>query len=282
MAQASSILTERTKHELSKVLSVSPPWGYRHNHFSFLQPKENGVTIMNTLEHRIAKALSDNEITSARVADLLNETEQASIDADAAAVTAREVALDPIASPDANKARAAIEDTNFACMRLRTVLPRLQTKYDKVHRNERYIKWAVEHSRVVIKRDAAAEKLRKLYPEIEAKLVELLLEIESVDQEVRLINNAGGPFLQDATNEEKKRYPQLKTVELTARGLEHFGPNDLSIMNDLKIPMFAQGPHPAWPPYRPVDWSHVTPSYPRRTANWAAEDAQRREGQRHG
>jgi hypothetical protein len=156
-------------------------------------------------------------------------------------------------------------------MRLRTVLPRLQTLYDKVHRAERHAKWAVEHSCVAIKRDATAEKLRKLYPEIEAKLVELLLEIEGVDEEVRLINNAGGPFLQDATNEEKKRYPQLKTVELTARGLDHFGPNELSIMNDLKVPTFVQGPHPAWPPYRPVDWSSLVPVFRHRDADWASE-----------
>ena len=76
---------------------------------------------MNTLEQRIAQALSDEKISSLDVADLLNETENASAEADRAAIEARELALDPIASPDANKARAAIEDANFMCARLRTV-----------------------------------------------------------------------------------------------------------------------------------------------------------------
>jgi hypothetical protein len=101
---------------------------------------------MNTLEQRIAAALSDDDIDSYHIADLLAETEQASIDADKAAITARELALDPIASPDAHKARAAIEDANFTSMRLRTVQPRLQTKYDKVSRAERHEKWASEEA----------------------------------------------------------------------------------------------------------------------------------------
>jgi hypothetical protein len=240
-------------------------------------------TIMNTLEQRIAAALADNEITSYRIADLLAETEQASIDADAAAVAARELALDPIASPDANKARAAIEDSNFMCARLRTVLPRLQKKYDKVARAERYAKWCSEYDRVKIKRDAAAEKLRQLYPQMTAKLVELLLEIEDVDREVRQVDNAQMPFLTDEFHAYDERYVSLQSVELVARGIHHFGNYDLKILTDLKMPNFTEPAKMIWPvPQPPIDWSLVVPASRPRTANWAAEDAQRREEQRHG
>jgi hypothetical protein len=223
---------------------------------------------MNTLEQRIAAALSDDKITSHDVGHLLIETEQASLDADKAAVLARELALDPIASPDTHKARAAIEDANFICARLRTVMPRLQTKYDKVSRNERHEKWCSEYDRVKIKRDAAAEKLRQLYPEMVAKFVAMLLEIEGVDQEVKQINTAHMPFLTDGYPHDP-HHMLLKSVELTARGLDHFGTYDLQIIKDLKMPNFSEPAKQAWPvPKPPIDWSNVTPKFPSKGADW--------------
>jgi hypothetical protein len=234
----------------------------------------NGVTFMNTLEQRIAEALSDDKIGSHDIGHLLIETEQASIDADKAAITARELALDPIASPDAHKARAAIEDANFTSMRLRTVQPRLQTKYDKVSRAERHEKWASEYERVKAKRDAAAEKLRQLYTETEVKLVALLLDIEATDKEVIQINNAGTPFLTDGHLDDP-RHRQLLSVELMARGLDHFGVYDLKIMTDLKMPNWTEPKKLAWPvPKPPVDWSGVVPKFPSKGADWASKREQ--------
>jgi hypothetical protein len=223
-----------------------------------------------TIEQRIAQALSDENISSLDVAALLAETEEASIEADRAAVEARELAFDPIASPDANRARAAVETANFVCARLRTLLPRLQTKYDKVARNEAHAKWASEYERVKNKRDAAAEKLRLLYPEVAAKLVELLLDIEVIDKEVTRINDAGTPFLTDGSPYDA-RYALLKSVELDARGLDHFGVHDLKILKDLALPSFTEPTKLAWPPYRPVDWSSVVPVFRHPGADWASE-----------
>ena len=226
---------------------------------------------MNTLEQRIAEALSDNEITSYRIADLLAETEQASIEADKQAITARELALDPIASPDANKARAAIEDSNFTCMRLRTVIPRLQTKYNKVKRAERYAKWCSEYNRVIIKRDAAAAKFQQLYPDMATKLVTLLTEIEAVDREVRQVGDAQMPFLTDGYPHDAE-HRSLKSVELTARGLDHFGPYDHEILKVLKMPSWTEPQKLAYPvPTPPFDWSGVVPKFPSKGADWASK-----------
>jgi hypothetical protein len=235
---------------------------------------------MNTLEHRIAQALSDNDITSHDIAHLLIETEQASIDADKQAIIARDLALDPIASPDTHKARAAIEDANFVCARLRTVMPRLQTKYDKTHRAERYAKWSLEYDRVKIKRDAAAEKLRQLYPKIEAELVALLLDVEATDREVQQINNAEMPFLTDGYPRDEQRR-LLRSVELEARGIHHYGSYDLQIVKDLKVPNFSEPAKLAWPvPKPPVDWSGLVPKFPSKGADWwkdaQAEDDRKR------
>jgi hypothetical protein len=231
---------------------------------------------MNTLEEKIAAALSDDKISSLDVGDLLAETEQASINADEAAIEARDLALDPIASPDANRARASIETANFTCARLRTVQPRLQTKFDKTARAERHEIWCSEYDRVKIKRDAAAEKLRELYPQMEKQLVALLLDVEITDREVQQINAAQMPFLTDGYPHDP-HHMQLKSVEMTARGIENFGVYDLEIMKDLKLPMFVKGANPAWPPHRPIDWSHVVRKFPHRGADWAATDAKRRD-----
>jgi hypothetical protein len=120
----------------------------------------------------------------------LRRPKAATADADKAAIQAREQALDPIASPDPNKAHAAMEAAAFTCDRLRNVLPRLQTKFIKAQRSEAHARWVVDYERVKIERDAAAEKLRVLYPEVAAKLVDLLLRIEVVDREMTRVNDA--------------------------------------------------------------------------------------------
>ena len=78
-----------------------------------------------TLEKRIAAALT-NDITSANLGTVIGETEAAITAADVTAKAEQEKALDLLASPDADKARAAMEDAAFICGRLRAVLPRLQ------------------------------------------------------------------------------------------------------------------------------------------------------------
>jgi hypothetical protein len=83
------------------------------------------------LEQQIASALS-SDTTSDVIAHLITEVETAIIAADKAAEAERDKALDPLASPDPVKARAAMEDATFTRDRLRTVLPRLQQRFSEV------------------------------------------------------------------------------------------------------------------------------------------------------
>jgi hypothetical protein len=223
-----------------------------------------------TLEPRIAAALADNEIDSSALATLIAEIEAAVTAADQAATEAREQALDLIASPDPNKAHAAMEAAAFTCDRLRNVLPRLHAKFSKAQRNEAHAKWVIEYEKVKVKRDAAAEKLRTKYPEAVATLVELLLGIEVIDREVTRVNDAGLPFLTDGSPYDA-RYAQLKSVELDARGLDHFGVHDLKILKDLALPSFTEAAKLAWPVQKLVDWSSVVPVFRHPGADWASE-----------
>lgn len=49
------------------------------------------------------------------------------------------------------------------------------------------------------------------------------------------VNDAKLPFLTDGSPYDA-RYAQLKSVELDARGLDHFGAHDLRILKDLPLP----------------------------------------------
>jgi hypothetical protein len=107
-----------------------------------------------------------DEVKSAHLAALIAETEAAIAKADVEARKARERALDPILSPDPVKARAAMEDADFARDRLRNLLPRLRQRFVKVSAQEAYDAWGLEYDRVKPQVDGAAKELRDTYQQL--------------------------------------------------------------------------------------------------------------------
>ncbi len=195
----------------------------------------------STLECRIAMALTATDIKSSNLATLIAETETAITTADKTAEEERMKALDPIASPDATKAREAMQAAEFSRDRLRTVLPRLQAKHKEVKEQEHAAAWTADYAAVKVRRDAAAEQLRERYPTIVAELVALMADIAATDKEVDRINVAA-PY---------GDYPRLRGVELTARGLDHLLQPDISIVQELRLPNFTRAdnePVLAYPP----------------------------------
>jgi hypothetical protein len=221
---------------------------------------------MTTLEQRIGSALADDSITSTALVELITEVETAIVVADKAAEEEREKALDPLTSPDAAKARAAMEGAAFTRDRLRTVLPRLQQRFSEVEAHERYERWVVGYEKVKAEHDGLVRELRETYPAIEEKLTDLLLRIETCDREAKRVNSEK-PFDAKEANGDGR---WLLETEPVARGLDHFRIHDLQIMRDLKLPQFESGAQLAWPPHRPIDWSSVAPVARHPGADWAA------------
>src|SRR5664280_2182069 len=124
-----------------------------------------------TLEQRISAALADNDIDSSALATLIAETEAATADADKTAIQAREQALDPITSPDPTKARAAMEAAAFTRDRLRTVLPRLQERFEQVCLDEEYAAWRPRYEAIKAERDAANTKFRTAFANLVADII---------------------------------------------------------------------------------------------------------------
>jgi hypothetical protein len=104
------------------------------------------------------------DIASADVEALITETEAAITAADTAAEEERVKALDPISSPDAAKARTAMEDAAFMRDRVRTVLPRLHARLKQVVTAEYAARWEPDFKRVEADRDALAAEMREIYP----------------------------------------------------------------------------------------------------------------------
>jgi hypothetical protein len=206
-----------------------------------------------TLEQRIAAAFDAADIKSAKLDALVQETEAAVIAADEAATKTREQALDPLISPDAAKARQSMEDAEFQRDRLRNVLPKLMERLREVQAQETYDRWVIDFEQIKPKHAAAVAKLKAVYLECEAKLVDAFMEAAAVDAEVQRVSSAK-PYRLPQTNRDGRN---LLTVEFAARGITGVGLYDHSIMKDLKLPSFSDPAKLAWPPHRPLDLAAI-------------------------
>ena len=126
--------------------------------------------------------------------------------------------------------------------RLRTILPRLQKRYHQVADAEEYAAWATTFDRLKPKHSAAAAKLKTIYIEFEAKVVEALTEAKQVDAEVQFVMHRKPYHLWESNNDGRG----LPTVEAAARGLKGVS-SDYSLMS-MKIPVFNSANQLAWPP----------------------------------
>jgi hypothetical protein len=197
-----------------------------------------GVTV-DALEQRITSAFSER-ISSSEIAKLIAETEEAITAAEADAEDARVKAFDPIVSPDAAKARAAMEDAAFSRDRLRTVLPRLHKLLKEVEAEEYAARWETEYEKVKIIRDELAAEMRKIYPPAVAELTSLFQRMAACDRECSRVDGTA------AVGEHRR----LRRVELAARGVESLLQPDVYIGEMLRLPIFWRdsGPIFAWPP----------------------------------
>jgi len=197
------------------------------------------------LEARIASALSDSEVTSVALAELIVETEAAITAADNDAEQARVRALDPTLSLDKKVARAEMEDLAFACSRLRTVLPRLEKRHAKVQRPEEKARWVAQYDALVPRVDALAEELRDTYCEFAPKMADILSRARVLDAEIRRVRSSK-PYPECGEPDDELH---LYEVELTARGYINLGPHGLSLDRDLVLPDFVTPSQKIWPPY---------------------------------
>jgi hypothetical protein len=213
-------------------------------------------TDTTNLEHEVVVALSDADISSKELQQLLERTEQAILEADAKAAIARGQAYDPAACPDPAAARQMLEDAIFRANRLLTVKPRLQLRIERVVAAEEHRGWVADYERLKVKVEAAAEQFAAEYPEHVSGIVALVAENETLTQLISELHGRCPPG-------EPRR---LKTP---------------SILTELRLPDLDG--RVVWPPEQRIDPALFAPAPydPRFSPEWwqVAEEAQRQREQ---
>jgi hypothetical protein len=210
-----------------------------------------------TLEQRISDALK-TDITVAEIANLIIEVENALADAEQNAVAVRKAAMDPIAFPDAVKARAATEMATFAVDRLRAAQSRLTRRYSEVEASEALARWTADAARVEKRRDAAAAKFLQCHDLIE-QLAAAYAEVQEVEEQCSAVNRASPPGQR-----------HIQGPELTARRLAAFSSSDPSV---LKATVLFWSGKQIWPPKQPsIALSMIPPPMhdPKYSTDWHA------------
>ncbi len=199
------------------------------------------ATAPQPLEDRIRSALTeDGSINSARLADLLGETEEAIRAADEA-VAGWWQRAENIFTGDAAEALGNRDTWCLIAARLRGALPKLQRKLVDVRNAEDYARWLVQYEATKAELDAACADLKAHYPPWVSYLCTLLAKIKAIDEAVLFVNNNKPQHALGDSN-------TLRSVECTAKGVDDLGRNK-SIVKDLVLPAWELSELAAYPPY---------------------------------
>jgi hypothetical protein len=214
-------------------------------------------------EQKISLALTNPNIGSTDLIELIAEVGEAVVAAEKSAAAEKAKALDLVASPDSSKAHDAVVAAELTRDRLRTILPKLRSRLAEALATEQHERWLVDYQRVEKLRDQAADKFARQYPELLDNLVALLCEADEIDKECARVNSS-------APSGEHRR---LDCVELTARGLNVFTRAQPSIAKTIQLPEWEQSSTLAWPPPQPsfaaTYAAAMKPSFdPRYSADW--------------
>jgi hypothetical protein len=219
---------------------------------------------MDPLEIKISAALHNgSDPGSNDLANLLTETEQAIVQAEDDAAIAKEVALDPIRSPDLTKARQAAEDAAFRIGRLKTLLPRLRKRYQMVVAQEQADEARARAEPLRAERDALAQKFAETYADYAKTLAELFQRMSENAQAIARFHASLPDDLVSSL--------YLRDAECEARKLAGFNRDNPSVLKQTVLPNLDGTL--IWPPQRtPQPIMSAPPPYnPRFSPEWGRE-----------
>jgi hypothetical protein len=189
-----------------------------------------------SLEQRISVALSDENASSAALSKLIDQVEAAAAAADVTATALRSESLDLVLTPDVGDAPQRIVHAEMTRDRLTNALPKLRIKLrDAVHL-EHCKRWHVDCERVQTRLDEAVSMFRNYSKHAQA-IAEMFALAAEVDKEVHCINSSAPDGV----------HRRLKTVELQARGLDHFDRNHPSLAAKVELGCWEDSSRELWP-----------------------------------
>ncbi|MBB5277723.1 hypothetical protein HNR26_003804 [Rhizobium rosettiformans] len=201
-----------------------------------IKPAESNVVELPRadLENRIADAFTST-LSSAQIAALLREVDQADQAAQDASIRANEIALDPTTRPDAvAKARKEMEDADFTRRRMERATERLTELHDQAVKRERSEANRQEYDAARAERDQLVEDLKE-YPDLIDRVTALILRVRDNDARLERVNSlaagdqawlasaeyvaSGSPSGWNAAgSSDRPRLMSSKLVELTDTG----------------------------------------------------------------
>jgi hypothetical protein len=155
-----------------------------------------------TLEQKIAAALTAADVTSTDLSQLIAKADAAVAAADKTAEEERTKALDPALSPDPKQAREAMQNAEFVRDRLKTLLPRLETRYRETVEAEALAAWRAEADELEPRGVALLDGFAEFYPEMAKRIANHLDDMRAFDKQVDDLNRRrpnGVPALSRST-----------------------------------------------------------------------------------
>jgi hypothetical protein len=189
------------------------------------------------LEQQIMSALTDDAATAADLAELVATTEVTISEAEGRARAAAECALDPMTTVDTRAARAASDDAAIEAGRLRTLLPRLESRYREVVHATARARWLADFALLEHARNNHATALREV-PKLLSQLVLLLARSADLDQRLSQLHQSRPSGCKG----------QLLSAELIARNLTEFSRDQPQFARDLRLPDWSGPSRLIWPP----------------------------------
>ena len=187
-----------------------------------------------TLEQRIVDALQpDATVTSADIAALIDEAEAGIAKAEKEATVDRTLALDPKA------ARQAIADAAFGAGRLRTLLSKLQVRYEQACEEARVEEYEAERQVLDEESIQLAQELLETCPPAQNKLSNLFTRIAAHRQRISALHQRRPAGVQS-----------VRDPELIARNLDGFDRERPSLLAEVRLLDWNTG-RQIWPPPRP-------------------------------
>jgi len=130
-----------------------------------------------------------------------------------------------------------MESAQDAAARLRSLLPRLESRAREAEHAVARQNWQARAVQYEAARDALAKELRDLYPVV-PRLADLFGRIAANDRELSQLHQSR-PSGAKGT---------LLSAELVARGLTEFSRDQPSLTRDLVLPDFVESCKALWPP----------------------------------
>lgn len=183
------------------------------------------------LDTRIAAAFTP-DAKSDDFSSLIADVEAAAKTANETAAASRTRALDPTTlAVEVAAARKQMEDAAFTADRMNVAATRLRDRFRAVTSAEENARRQIAYDRVTQQRDALAKEFAEVYPQLVAKLADLMNRVAANDREIAATKSPEGA-------------PRILEAELVARGLQGFVVNGPpSIVRELRLPAFRHDIH---------------------------------------